>query len=114
MEALRHKTIGQIACGSGHTVILTNDGEVDSTEERVHRIEASQPYTSARYVHTGVVVGPRGRRAIGPQRLQLEVRAAAGQGAAGTEHQAGGLALRWTVRPWGLYTTRAGSVCLCT
>ena len=28
VEALRHKTVGQIACGSGHTVILTDDGEV--------------------------------------------------------------------------------------
>ncbi len=32
MEALRHKTVGQIACGSGHTVILTDDGEVNWLE----------------------------------------------------------------------------------
>jgi len=32
VEALRHKTVGQIACGSGHTVILTDDGEVNWLE----------------------------------------------------------------------------------
>lgn len=28
MEALRHKDVAQISCGSGHTVVLTDDGEV--------------------------------------------------------------------------------------
>jgi hypothetical protein len=34
VEALRHKTVGQIACGSGHTVILTDDGEVSVPSRR--------------------------------------------------------------------------------
>lgn len=114
VEALRHKTVGQIACGSGHTVILTDDGEVRRRWAmcmrgvkagrgiapliRVHGFRDSSRHRTAHYLHTlamhvrttGVVVGPRGRRAAGPQRLQLEVRAAAGQGIAGAEHQAGG------------------------
>lgn len=28
VEALRHKAVAQVSCGSGHTVVLTDDGEV--------------------------------------------------------------------------------------
>lgn len=28
VEALRHKAVVQVSCGSGHTVVLTDDGEV--------------------------------------------------------------------------------------
>ena len=43
VDALRGVGIRQIACGSGHTVVLTTDGEVFTWGERKQQREIEKP-----------------------------------------------------------------------